>query len=119
GLGPGGSCTGMGLRIDADDLAHELLMVWRREMLTGVYQPRWVWLHTEQGRLPAMTFVTDTHSHSYCGALDRAEIVRLLASGHGVLGSCVEYLDSTVAQLDANGIHDHHLHALQAQVAVA
>lgn len=117
GLDPGGSCTGMGLRIDADDLEYELLMVWRREMLTGVYQPCWVWLHTEQGRVPALTFVTDTQSASYCGALDRAEIVRLLASGRGVLGTCVEYLDSTVTQLDANDIHDHHLRALQTQVA--
>src|SRR5699024_2530867 len=107
----------MGLRIDADDSEYELLMVWRREMLTGVYRPSWVWLHTEQGRLPAMTFVTNTHSPSYCGALDDAEVVRMLASGCGVLGSCMEYLDSTVAQLEANGIQDHHLRGLQARMA--
>lgn len=117
GLDPGGSCVGMGLHINAGDLEYELLMVWRREMLTGVYQPRWVWLHTAAGRLPAITFVTDTQSPSYCGALTYAEQVHLLATGHGVLGSCGEYLDSTVAQLAANGIHDRHLQALQAQVA--
>lgn len=117
GLDPGGSCTGMGLRIDADNLEYELLMVWRREMLSGVYQPRWVWLHTAQGRVPALTFVTDTRSPTYCGQLDKSELVRLLATGVGVLGSCVEYLDNTVAQLQQHDIHDHHLQLLQGQVA--
>lgn len=117
GLDPGGSCQGMGLRIDAADLEYELLMVWRREMLTGVYRPRWVWLHTEAGRLPAITFVTETHNPSYCGRLSEPEVVRLLATGRGVLGSCVEYLDNTVAQLDSHGIRDRYLRRLQAQVA--
>lgn len=117
GLAPGGSCVGMGLRIAADDLEHELLMVWRREMLTGVYRPRWVWLRGAMGRLPAITFVTNPHHHCYCGRLDEAEKVRLLATGHGWIGSSAEYLDSTVKQLDAQGIHDRHMRALLQQVA--
>lgn len=116
GLDPGGTCNGMGLRIGRDNLEYELLMVWRREMLTGVYQPRWVWLRTEQGRLPALTFVTDTRSRNYCGALGATDVVRLLATGRGVLGSCAEYLANTVADLDKHGIHDGRLHDLQRQV---
>lgn len=117
GLDAGGSCTGLGLRLDTDDLNHELLMVWRREMLTGVYRPRWVWLQAAGERRPAVTFVTDPRGRNYCGGLSRARMVHLLATGHGMLGSCTEYLDNTVAHLDQQGIHDHHLHALQRQVA--
>src|SRR5699024_2539527 len=77
GLVPGGSCPGMGLRIAARDLKHELLMIWRREMLTGVYRPRWVWLHTDDGCVPAITFVVNTCSRSYCGRLAPDEMVHL------------------------------------------
>src|SRR5699024_7641131 len=117
GLTPGGSCVGMGLRVDAADLEHELLMVWRREMLTGVYRPGWVWLRGEFGRVPAITFIADTHNSCYCARLDTADKVRLLATGHGWIGSCVEYLDNTIEQLDQQGIHDRHMHTLQSEVA--
>lgn len=116
GLAPGGSCVGMGLRIDVSALEHELLMIWRREMLTGVYRPRWVWLHGSMGRVPAITFVMNPDSDSYCGRLALADKVRLLASGHGMLGSSAEYLCNTVAQLDEHGIRDHHLHMLHTRV---
>src|SRR5699024_1066393 len=119
GLVPGGSCPGMGLRIAARDLKHELLMIWRREMLTGVYRPRWVWLHTDDGCVPAITFVVNTCSRSYCGRLAPDEMVHLLATGHGMIGSSAEYLANTVAQLDAQGIHDRHLKYLQARVAAS
>lgn len=117
GLAPGGSCVGMGLRITGDDLDHELLMVWRREMLTGVYRPCWVRLRGETGCVPAVTFVTNPRHRCYCGRLDEDEKVRLLATGSGMLGSSARYLDNTVAQLDEQGIHDRHLHRLQARVA--
>lgn len=116
GLDPGGSCTGMGLRIDVADLEHELLMVWRREMLSGVYRPTWVWLRTDAGRLPAVTFVTDRLGGSYCSRLAEADMVQLLTTGHGLLGSCAEYLANTVAHLDEQGIYDRHLHVLKRRV---
>lgn len=117
GLAPGGSCAGMGLRIAADDLEHELLMIWRREMLTGVYRPRWVRLWRPNGHVPAITFVINTRHPCYRGELDEADKARLLATGHGMIGSSAQYLHNTVEQLDASGIHDRRMHALQARVA--
>lgn len=116
GLVPGGSCRGMALRVPGRDLDHELLLIWRREMLTGVYRPRWVRLRTAAGRLPAIAFVVDPRHPCHCGRLDDADIVELLATGHGLLGSSADYLDNTVAHLDEQGIHDRRLRSLRARV---
>ncbi len=117
GLTPGGSCLGMALRVPSGNLEHELLMVWRREMLTGVYQPRWVRLRTAAGQIPAIAFVVNPRHPCYCGRLGEAETARLLATGHGLIGSGVDYLNNTVAHLDDEGIHDRRLRALQLRVA--
>lgn len=116
GLTPGGSCRGVGLRIAGEDPVHELHLVWRRELLTGVYRPRWVQLETEAGRVSAIAFVVDPRHRCYCGRIDDDGIVELLSSGHGLLGTCAEYLDNTVEALDARGIHDRRLHRLRHQV---
>lgn len=116
GLVPGGSCRGMALQIPERDLRHELLLVWRREMLTGVYVPRWVWLRDGIKRIPAIAFVADQTHPCYCGRIDEAEVVRLIATGHGLIGSSVDYLDNTVAHLEEQGIHDRRLRRLRAHV---
>lgn len=117
GLVPGGSCQGQALRLPGENLEHELLMVWRREMLTGVYVPRWVELHAGDVRLPAITFVANPRHASYCGRLSDAKVIELLATGSGMIGSAAEYLTNTVAHLDAQGIHDRRLRNLRARVA--
>lgn len=117
GLVPGGSCRGVALRVRADDLEYELLMIWRREMLTGVYVPRWVELHIPGERLRAITFVANPRHPSYCPRLDEACAVELLATGTGMLGSAADYLNNTVACLDAQGIHDRRLRVLRDRVA--
>lgn len=116
GLVPGGSCRGQALRIAGADLEHELHLVWRRELLTGVYRPRWVRLLGDDGPLDAVAFIVDPAHRCYCGRLDTATTVELMATGHGLIGSCADYLENTVAHLDAAGIHDRRLHALRARV---
>lgn len=116
GLVPGGSCRGVALRIPEYGLEHELMLVWRRELLTGVYVPRWLTLATPVGPLPAITFVVDPRHPCYCGRLGEEETVRLMATGEGMLGSAADYLESTVAHLDAEGIRDRRLHHLRARV---
>lgn len=116
GLVPGGSCRGAALRIAGPGLEEELHLVWRRELLTGVYRPRWVRLNTPDGPLHAVAFVVDPTHRCYCGRLDTGTMVELLATGHGLIGSAAEYLENTVAHLDEAGIHDRHLHALRSRV---
>ncbi len=113
GLTPGGSCVGVGLQVSGHDPVHELHLVWRRELLTGVYRPRWVRLEGDQGALHGVAFVVDPLHPCYCGRIDEATIVDYLATGAGLLGTCAEYLENTVQALDARGIHDRRLHRLQ------
>ncbi len=42
GLDRGGSCRGVIYRIAAADVPKELLLIWRREMIAGVYLAHWV-----------------------------------------------------------------------------
>ncbi len=116
GLVPGGSCRGMALRIGAADLEHELLMIWRREMLTGVYRPRWVMLHGVDQRLPAITFVVNKRHQNFCDRMPDAVVIDMLATGRGLIGSAAEYLNNTVDYLDQWGIHDRRLRSLRARV---
>ncbi len=118
GLASGGSCRGMALQVAGTDdaLMHELMLVWRREMLTGVYVPRWVMLRTDQGPVPAITFVVNPRHETYCGRLDEARVIELMATGHGMLGSAAEYLESTVAHLEEQGVDDRRLRRLRRRV---
>jgi len=103
GLVPGGSCTGMVLRLSARHLERELLLVWRREMLTGVYRPRWLRLRTPHGLVPAIAFVVNPRHRCYCPRLDEDTTVELLATGHGMTGmSLGPITGKLVAQIAAN-----------------
>ena len=115
GLVPGGSCNGMTLRVSASDIEHELLMVWRREMLTGVYTPRWLTVRTSAGPVAAIAFVVNAAHPGHC-RLDDTQVVHLLATGHGMIGSSADYLANTVAHLEAEGIHDGRLQTLHERV---
>lgn len=116
GLVPGGSCRGVALRVPARILRRELMLVWRREMLTGVYVPRWLTLKTPGGDLPAIAFTVDRGHDCYCGRLGEDDTVALMATGQGLLGTAQDYLESTVEHLDSEGIYDRRLHHLRACV---
>src|SRR4051812_19960293 len=49
GLGRGGGGGGGVFRLLADQADHELTLLWRREMLTGAYIPRWLKARTQIG----------------------------------------------------------------------
>jgi len=114
-LEPGGRCRGIALRIAAEAVESETVIVWRREMLTGAYRARWVRVETDGGPLDAITFVVDRRHPRYAGVLSDAETARAIAHAEGRLGRCCDYLRNTVQHLDALGVADgpmHRLHAL-------
>ncbi len=116
GLDRGGSCQGVVYRIAAADMATELLLLWRREMIVGSYLPRWVKVFVEGQVFSALTFVINPSHEGYAGKLPLPTAVHHIATAQGQIGPCAEYLFQTVAGLTAAGIHDRTLHHLAEQV---
>ena len=119
GLDAGGSCRGVLYTIAAADVATELEIVWRREMVTAAYRPAWVAARTAHGTRPAIAFLIN-HAHDrYAGRLDDAAIVRAIATARGPIGACADYLFNTTVHLDQLGICDRSLRRLSRLVREA
>ena len=113
GLDRGGACTGAAFSIAEDILEAELTLLWQREMLSGSYQPRWLAVRGGDGAVfgHAITF-TIRRDGQYYARLERAELVRRLATASGALGSSAEYLFRTRDSLRELGIVDRAVEGL-------
>lgn len=118
GLDRGGQCRGVAFRIPKDIAATELDIVWRREMVTYAYRPRWLKATTEAGPIDVIGFVINRTHDRYCGRLPEDEAATTIARACGFLGPCCEYLFNTVAHLRDLGMPDAGLERLARQVAV-
>lgn len=105
-LDRGGVCRGMAFRIRAKEARGELLLVWRREMLSGAYIARWVDVATEDGLVRAVTFVVNQRHARYSGRLTEVATAERIRIAAGELGSCLDYFDRTVEALHRFGIRD-------------
>lgn len=112
-LEAGGACRGMAYRIAPDELEHELEVVWKREMVGGAYRPHVVKVATDRGPVRAITFVVNRAHPRYAGRLSMETMADAIAVAEGRLGSCADYLYSTVAHLDELGIGDGPMHRLK------
>ncbi len=118
-LDRGGVCKGVVFRLPERDREHEIMNVLRREvrLVPHSFPPRWIRVQTDEGPVRALTFAMDRTSANYVTGLPYDELVRILATASGSLGSMADYLLSTVEHLDALGLHDRMLWRLQADVA--
>ncbi len=112
GLDRGGSCRGIVWRIAAAAVESETEILWRREMITGGYRPRWVSVRTPKGRVRAVTFVANRNHERYVRGLDQMTMVRSIATAEGHLGRARDYLHNTVLHLDELGFADGPMHRL-------
>lgn len=113
-LMPGGSCRGMAYRVARARADEELERLWAREMVTGVYDPRWLPCHTAAGRVTALTFTLSRRSPSYTGRLGDDEILQILRLARGRFGTTLDYLCETARCLDERGMADHEVRRLVA-----
>ncbi len=116
GLEAGGSCTGVAYRIPAEDVAQESWILWKREMIVGSYEPRWVVVDGAGPDRRAITFVMNKTHPMYAGRLPRAEIVDTLATAQGMLGRGCDYVYELVGALASAGIQDRALVAIASEV---
>jgi len=116
GLDRGGSCLGRALRVEPEHWPRIKALLDARELITGVYLPRFLPVRLDDGRrVPAYAYVCDrSHGQYWSGSADEA--VRLIRQGCGKSGPARDYLASAVEHLCALGIAAGSLHRLLARV---
>lgn len=118
-LEPGGSVHGVAFRLPADDTRTSLKALWKRELATGSYVPRWLAVRSGDAScepMRAIGFVMNRAAAGYAGELDRDTLLDTVCTARGRNGTCAEYLLSTVKVLAEYDIHDRHLSDLARDV---
>ena len=113
-LDRGGDCAGVVYRVERAKARDEMLLMWRREMSTGAYIPRWIRARTPLGTIRALCFVIDHRLPSYAGRLDPCLAARTIHSAAGLYGPCIDYFNNTAQGLVEHGIEDHEMNAVGA-----
>jgi glutathione-specific gamma-glutamylcyclotransferase len=117
GLDRGGMCHGRMFRVKPEHAGAVADALHAREMVTGVYEPRWLKLKLEGGRqATALAYIADRKHPQYAGKLATDEVARRIRNAIGRNGSNVEYLRNTVLHLEEMGIHECSLHRVLRQV---
>lgn len=115
-LDRGGVCRGVAFRIEAAAVRDELLLVWRREMLSGAYLARWVDVATEEGPVRAVTFVVNARHKRYAGKLSEAATADCILNAGGELGTCLDYFERTVRILKTLQVDDRALDRIDREI---
>ena len=118
-LDRGGACRGLLFRIAAARLRDELRLLWRREMISGSYDARWVCARVGHEKVRALTFVVNRTQDRYIAERSPEHVARLIATGRGSLGTTREYFESTRRALQQLGIHDPGIERLHLAVLAA
>jgi glutathione-specific gamma-glutamylcyclotransferase len=105
----GGSSQGMVLRVAQRDAEEVLQKLWLREMVTGVYDPKWLNCSTSQGVVKALAFTLSRKSPNFCGDLTPTQFQQIFRHARGRYGTTLDYAQQTLDGLMAVGIQDHAL----------
>lgn len=112
GLDVGGSCRGMAYRIPASDVLTTMEALWRREMPSGAYIPRWLNCRTDEGVISALAFTMNRNTDAYVRDLSTDRLISIVRNAHGTYGPCVEYVLETAQALKQSNIQDKRLQTL-------
>ena len=112
GLDAGGSCHGVVFRLPAPEIPETMQALWRREMPSGSYLPRWLPCQTKDGTVQALAFTMNRQAEGYVRNLPTDQLVEIIRRAHGIYGSCLEYVLETEHALRQHGISDRRLRQL-------
>jgi len=108
----GGSCQGSVLRVDRAAGAGVLRQLWEREMVSGVYDPKWLDCRTSTGPVRALAFTLSRQSPNFTGELPARRYNEIFSDSCGRYGTTLEYAQQTLHTLQQHGIKDHALRQL-------
>jgi cation transport protein ChaC len=112
GMLSGGCCRGFVFRIPREQGAATLTRLWGREMVTAVYDPKWLTAQTPEGPVRALAFTLSRKSPSHTGELSEEEYRLIFESATGRYGTTLDYAHRTLEELRRHQIHDRHLERL-------
>ena len=117
GLDRGGSCIGMAFRIRHEDREAVTAYLRERELVTNVYTERTLSVRLLDGRhVQAMAFVVDRGHSQYAGSLSVDHAAEIVARGHGRSGANVDYVRSSLQEIQALGLKDTWLESVVARL---
>ena len=119
GLDEGGSSDGKALRIDRDEWEMETLILWRREMISGVYIPAWLPVEVGGKTRKCCVFLANPEHPRYAAQIGWDRKVDAIARAEGSMGTCREYLNALADNLSAAGMRDAYIERLDAEVRAA
>jgi len=108
----GGTCHGAVLRVPRREGEAVLHRLWDREMVTGVYDPRWLPCSSDAGPVRALGFTLSRKSPNYTGELSAGQYRAIFDHARGRYGTTLDYASQTLHCLRERGIHDPALHHL-------
>lgn len=108
----GGSCHGMVFRVPRSEGNEVLATLWQREMVTAVYDPRWLQCRTASGPVRALAFTLSRSSPSFTGDLSESQYRQIFCDACGKYGTTLDYARQTLDSLHGHGIADAALRRL-------
>ncbi|MFI4929375.1 MAG: gamma-glutamylcyclotransferase [Burkholderiales bacterium] len=106
---PGGSCHGVAYRVPRRRAAAELERLWRREMPSAVYDPRWLPCRTSHGEVRALAFTLSRRSPSFVETLADRDLLHVFKHAKGRFGTTLDYLIETAEALRRRGLRDREI----------
>lgn len=111
------ACEGVAYRVAETNAAATLDYLRERELVSYAYLEAWLPIRLEDGRdVKAVTYVMNRDHPQYRGDLDLEGQAEVIARAAGPRGPNAEYLFNTVDGLEALGLHDPDLKALEGMV---
>jgi len=112
-LEPGGQVQGVALRLNDDQAASELRLLWTREMGSGDYHPIWAPVALDGGReVAAIVFIVNPEQPLYEPDATVATVARIVADAAGVFGPNADYIRALDAALADRGLRDPYVDAI-------
>ena len=118
-LDRGGACQGLLMRVAAAKVRTELRLLWRREMLAGSYEARWIEAHIAGRPVRALTFAVDRTHDRYIGDEPIDYVASLVRTGRGPLGTSRAYFDAMLETLARFKIRDAGMDRLRRAILIA
>lgn len=112
GMLSGGSCQGFVFRVEKRHAAGVMAALWEREMVTGVYDPKWLPCRTAHGVVRALCFTLSRSSPSHTGELSPERYRQIFSQSSGRYGTTLEYAQATLDELRRHRIRDRALEKL-------